>query len=330
VGSYLVGFDLVHFNPIGSTKRKSGIMELYKKYRPTRLSDIVGNTTSIKILNKYLGECNLPHTILLSGISGSGKTTIARILKTKLQCSDTDFVEINCADFRGIDTIREIREQMSYVPLEGKCRIWLIDECARLSNDAQNAILKMLEDTPQHVYFFLATTEPEKLIKAIRTRCCEIALEPLSVQELEKLLSSVITAEKIKIKEDCIEYLAEKANGSARMALVYLDKIIGLPEAEIEDAIKNIELEQTKTIELCRALLAPKASKYQWSTVSKILSGLTDDPESTRRAVLGYAAAVLLKTESERASRVIDYFEEPFWNAGKPALINASYKVVNS
>src|SRR5690606_3369465 len=108
---------------------------------------------------------DIPHAMLFTGPSGCGKTTLARILRVKLRCSDNDFQEINAADFRGIDSIRSMRQQVGAAPLGGDSRIWLIDEAHSMTADAQNAFLKLLEDTPRHVYFFLATTDPQKLKK---------------------------------------------------------------------------------------------------------------------------------------------------------------------
>ena len=133
-------------------------MELYKKHRPSYLEDVFGQPEAVKVLGSMIEKDDLPHSILFTGPSGVGKTTLARILKEELECHANDFKEINCADFRGIDTIRDIRNNMNRQSLMGGPLIWLIDEAHKLTNDAQTAFLKMLEDTPKHVYFFLATT----------------------------------------------------------------------------------------------------------------------------------------------------------------------------
>src|SRR5688572_25883760 len=139
-------------------------MELYKKFRPKTLKGVVGQEGAVSSLQSMIDKGRLPHTILFSGPSGCGKTTIARILKGILECSDLDFFEINCADFKGIDMVRDIRRYVGIPPLHGKSRVWLIDEAHQLTKDAQNAFLKLLEDTPKHAYFMLATTDPQKLL----------------------------------------------------------------------------------------------------------------------------------------------------------------------
>jgi DNA polymerase-3 subunit gamma/tau len=139
--------------------------ELYLKHRPSLFKQVIGQDDAVNVLQQLLKGDRFPHALLLSGPSGCGKTTLARICRDKLECTGADFQELNGADTRGIDTIREIRSHLNLRPMHGKCRIWYIDEAHKLSNDAQNALLKMLEDTPTTAYFMLATTEPNKLIK---------------------------------------------------------------------------------------------------------------------------------------------------------------------
>ena len=212
-------------------------MELYKKHRPKNFEDLIGQTTAVRLLSKKMKSNNLPHTVLLTGPSGCGKTTVARILKRLLKCSKGDYKEINTADHRGIEDIREVNRRMRQAPIDGDCRIWLIDEAHKLTNDAQNAFLKMLEDTPKHVYFILATTHPQKLIKTIRTRSTQIDLKSLSNKDLEKLLLSISEKEKFNLPEDVLEKIIENSDGSARKALVLLDQVIELDEEEMIDAI---------------------------------------------------------------------------------------------
>ena len=155
-------------------------MELYKKYRPKNFKRIVGQPTITEQLTSMTRSNQFPHSSLFSGPSGCGKTTLARIMRNKLDCGDQDFQEVNCADFRGIDMVRDIRNRMNLAPIGGECRVWLIDEAHQLSSQAQNAFLKILEDTPSHVYFMLATTDPQKLIPTIRTRCAEFKVSSLN------------------------------------------------------------------------------------------------------------------------------------------------------
>lgn len=299
-------------------------MEFYKKYRPKAFGTVIGNTETVGSLQNMLERKTLPHSILFHGPSGCGKTTLARILKRELKCNSLDFKELNCSDFRGIDTIRDIIRTMSLAPVGGDYRVWLLDEVHQLSKDGQNATLKMLEDTPNHVYFFLCTTDPQKLIKTIRTRCCEMPVRNLAVDELVKLQKRVKKREELDVSEEVLEDIASSSNGSARTALVLLDKISNLPKGQHETAIEAQLEEMNEAIELCRALI----KKESWGRITNILKKLKTDPETVRWNVLGYARAVLLKKNSGQAYIVIDCFKEPFYNSKDAGLIAACYEAI--
>jgi DNA polymerase III gamma/tau subunit len=302
--------------------------ELYKHYRPTRLEEVLGNTSTVASLTNMLERGTLPHTLLFYGPSGCGKTTLARILRQELNCSDMDFRELNCSDFRGIDTIREISRSMNLAPTGGPCRVWLLDEVHQMSKDGQNAALKILEDTPSHVYFILCTTDPQKILKTIRTRCCELPVESLSRQDMASLLKGVAKREKkAGLDKRLIEDIIDAAEGSARTALVLLDKVLNLEEADQQRGAVVSLKEDTETIELCRALL----KREGWTSVSKLLREIQADPESVRWAVLGYARAVLLKkkdTQAYQAYHVITCFEDPFYDSKAAGLARACFEAV--
>ncbi len=302
-------------------------MELYKKHRPKKFEDLIGQTTAVRLLSKKMKSNNLPHTVLLTGPSGCGKTTVARILKRLLKCSKGDYKEINTADHRGIEDIREVNRRMRQAPIDGDCRIWLIDEAHKLTNDAQNAFLKILEDTPKHVYFILATTHPQKLIKTIRTRSTQIDLKSLSNKDLEKLLLSVSGKEKFDLPEDVLEKIIENSDGSARKALVLLDQVIELDEEEMIDAIAKVSSEQ-QGFAVARALHNPK---IRWLSMCKILKDVaTEEPETIRWIVLGYAKSVILSGSGleVRAYNVIDAFRDHFYDSKHAGLAAACYEVI--
>lgn len=303
---------------------KNETRELYKRHRPRALKAVMGAEQTVAALNNMLAKGTVPHTILFHGPSGCGKTTLARILKTALNCHDMDFKELNCSDFRGIDTIREIARLMNLAPTGGTCRIWLLDEVHQLSKDGQNAALKMLEDTPPHVYFFLCTTDPQKLLKTIQTRCCEMPVRLLSYEELDKLVKKVMARENIQLSEDVVEEIVASSQGSARTALVLLDKVANLEPGEQVAAIQQKLAQENEAIELCRALLQQK----DWGTVCSILKNLKAEPETVRHAVLGYARTVLLSKKDNQAFMVIQAFQDHFYDSKAAGLVRACYEAL--
>jgi len=299
-------------------------MILYQKHRPTELEDLKGNENTISALNKLLSKDEHPHAFLLSGPSGCGKTTMARIIADKLNCIGSDYREVGTNENRGIDTVREIIKQCSYKPLEGVCRVWVLDECHKLTGDAQSALLKILEDTPKHVYFILCTTDPQKLLPTIIGRCSQFTVQLLSEDQIASLVRKVAKLEGEKLEKEVWEQIAIASQGHARNALQILEQVLAVePEQRFEMAKKSAE-EQSQTIELCRALIG----KRGWKAISHILSGLRDqDPENVRRAVLGYCSAILLKKEDDQAGLVMECFIENFYNSGFPGLVFACLSV---
>jgi len=302
-------------------------MNLYLKYRPTTLGEIQGNDQTTQTLESMLSDTDkCPHAFLIHGPTGCGKTTIGRIIASDLGATGSDFREVDSADFRGIDTVREMRRQSQYTPLESDCRVWLVDECHKLTNDAQNALLKILEDTPSHIYFILCTTEPNKLLKTIRGRCNEFPVAPLDENQMSRLIRRVVKKEgKERLPAEVQEQIYEQSFGHPRNALQILDQVLRVsPEDRLEVA-KRASAEQTESIELCRALLG----KSSWKTIREILSGLKDqDPESIRRHVMGYANAVLLKSDNEKAHLILSEFFEPLYNTGSPGLTCVCYSII--
>lgn len=301
-------------------------MSLYQKHRPKTLEEIVGNASTVAALSSLLSrpKDKQPRAFLFEGGSGCGKTTLARITATMLGCHPDDFTEVDSADFRGIDFAREIRQKMTRKPLHGSLRVWLLDECHQMTKDAQSALLKGLEDTPEHVVLMLATTDPEKLLPTIRNRCTRFALSPLEDGDLFRLLRSVSHKEGKEVSKPILKRLAAAAMGSPRAALTALDKVLDLPEDQQEEAIQLLERKETAVIDLCRALI--KGEK--WSVVSPIIEGLklVTDPEDVRRAVLGYAASVLLKSGQSQAYVVMDSFKTPTYDLGWSGIVLSCYE----
>lgn len=298
-------------------------MELYKKYRPKTLKMVVGNSETVAAIESFLPD-NMPHAIMLHGPTGCGKTTLARIIAEQLGCHKNDYREINSAQFRGIDTIREVTSNMHLHPL-GKSRVWLFDECHQISSAAQNGMLKILEDSPENGYFILCTTDKDAMIAPVRGRCAMFPVVPLNYKQSLLLLSRVNTKEQLGVSEKHLDEIAGVCAGQSRDMLVTLEKVAKLPEEKRSPAIVSAS-ESAEVIELCRALIAKKP----WQSVAKILKGMVeDDPEKIRWAVLGYANAVLLNSGKEQAYYVVQAFQNPFYTSKKAGLSAACYLAIN-
>jgi DNA polymerase III gamma/tau subunit len=306
-------------------------VELYLRHRPKTIEDIIGQPQAVSMLKSMVENNEIPHAILLTGPSGTGKTTIARILRKHLNCHPQEFHEVNIADIRGIDNVRDIRKRMNLRPLNGKTKVWLLDEAAKLSRDAQEAMLKMLEDTPSHVYFMLATTDPQKLLKTIRTRCTEIALKPIGKKDLTELVKAVWTKE-AKGKhfhfDDVVPKIVENSDGSARKALVLLGSIIRLEsEEEMLEAIEK-STQEAQAINLCRLLLNPRS---RWAEIAKLLKELdAEDAEGLRHMTLRYMRSVLFGggNLANRAANIMGIFERNFYDSGHDGLALACWEAM--
>ncbi len=299
--------------------------ELYKRYRPKTLKEIVGQPIAVKMISKWFENDNVPHTILIHGPSGTGKTTLARIIRTKLKCHKNDLVEINAADHRGIDLARQIQNQINLAPMSSNCRVWIIDEAHQLTSDAQSAFLKMWEDTPEHVYFILATTDPHKLKPTIRTRCSDIVVKSLGFQDMRELLHHIVRKEDITFDDDVDSAVIDRADGSPRKALVLLDSLLNITDKE--EQLKIIEAldEKHSAIEIARVLFKPGTS---WKSVAKLLKQTREDPETIRSIILGYANTVLLSggKMAPRAFEVIAIFSDNFFESKKAGLTAACWE----
>lgn len=299
---------------------------LYKKYRPDSFDFVVGNKDTVEYLQTVCEDEKVPHCILLSGPSGCGKTTLGRIIKDRLGCGKLDFAEINTADFRGVESAREIIKQSHYPPADGPSRVYIIDECHQLTKDAQNALLKVLEDTPDYLYFILCTTDPNKLLPTIISRSIQLKVQPLTEKEMRFLLMTIIKREKKKIAKGLIAQIHRDSFGRPREAINILDQVLPLPLDKQKKAALRIAEEFSESIELCRVLISGQGG---WKKVSNILKGLKDsEPESIRRHVLGYAQSVLLNGGKQEAAVVIEEFWEPFYDVGFAGLVFACYSVM--
>ena len=301
-------------------------MNLYRKYRPLEFDQMIGNKEELESLQNTFDKKDRPHVYLLTGESGCGKTTVARICAKKIGAGELSIVEVNSSNNRGIDTARQIIEQCRTYPNDGEYWVFIIDECHQTTKDWQNAMLKLLEDTPEHVYFFLCTTDPQKLLKAFKNRCTSFIFSPLKPTQLYKLLYKVNKAEKGGVDKEVLEEIADNSDGSPRKALVWLEKVFEMgPEKAMKLVSSDLEENSVEVKDLCKCLVNNKSS---WGDTVQVIKSIQEDPEQVRRAVLGYANAVLLSgKENRRAALTLEFFSEPFYNMGKSGITLACYQV---
>lgn len=299
-------------------------MSLYNKYRPDSLNKVFGNESAIKSLKAVLEKEDKPHAFLFSGPKGCGKTTLGRIVKSHLGVSDTDFIELDSADFRGIDTVRAVRRNAGLGAMSGKYRLWLFDEVHQFSKDAQTALLKLLEEPPPHAFFVLCTTDPQKLLPTVRDRCTSIVVQPLKDDQMKKLLQRVCKKEQKHVTEDVLDQIIHDACGSARAALVVLESVMDLNADDMMEAAQQKMMEENDAIEICRALFEKTIS---WTKVGSLIQKNDTDPESVRRLVMSYCNSILMKKADNRAAIIMEHFEGNFYDNGKPALTLACYRV---
>lgn len=301
-------------------------MPLHITYRPKTLDELIGNDPIKNSLKSIFDREDRPHALLFHGPSGTGKTTIARIIANMLKCAPEDLAEYNSANTRGIDTIRDIAEGIHYAALVGKVRVYILDEFHQVTGPASNALLKLLEDTPKHVYFILCTTEPEKLLKTIRTRCTTFQTSMLTEAQMKKLIAWVLKEEKIKdFPESIIKEIIRVSEGCPRQALVILDSVIDIEdEKKALEAVSVVTIGEAEIINICRSLLAHERWGEMKGKVKEVLANT--EPEKLRYAILGYLTTILLsKDKDDRLSELIDIFSEPTYSTGRAGIVNMLY-----
>jgi DNA polymerase-3 subunit gamma/tau len=230
---------------------------LARKLRPSGFASLVGQDHVVRALTHALDHDRLHHAYLFTGTRGVGKTTIARILAKSLNCEQgvsatpcgqcsictevkenrfIDLIEVDAASRTGVDDTRELLENAQYMPTRGRYKVYLIDEVHMLSIASFNALLKTLEEPPEHVKFLLATTDPKKVPVTVLSRCLQFQLKNISAQTIAEYIAGVLTDEAVTFEPEALDVIARSAQGSMRDALSLTDQAIAFGQGELKQA----------------------------------------------------------------------------------------------
>ena len=269
---------------------------LYRKYRPHTFKDVKDQDHIVTVLEGAIKKNTIPHAILFSGTRGTGKTTLARIFAKEIGVKDVDIYEIDAASNRGIDDIRELRDAVHTAPYESEKKVYIIDEVHMLTKEAFNALLKTLEEPPSHVVFILATTEEEKLLDTILSRCQVFKMHSPSRVVLRDMVIEVAKKEGFAMDKDAADLIAIAADGSFRDALGVTQKVILASGDEIGSADEVASIIGAAKGEVMRSLLDAINQKDKASALESVAQAVEDrvDMKLFMRLLLERVRAIML------------------------------------
>ena len=278
---------------------------LYRTYRPSTFEEVAGQEHIVKTLKNALATRKLAHAYLFAGPRGTGKTTMAKLLAKALNCDEgignqcnecknckaiidgthPDVIELDAASNNGVDEIRELIDKVKYGTILGRYKVYIIDEVHMLSTGAFNALLKTLEEPPEHVIFILATTEPHKILPTILSRCQRYDFTKLSDEDIKNRLKSVLEKEGIDYNEDAIKIIVSLADGGMRDALSILDQVLAYSNnrLEVQDILDIFALEsKEEKIALLNSIINKNVSDVlqrinRYISMGTDIKRLTDD-----------------------------------------------------
>jgi len=307
---------------------------LARKWRPQTFEEVVGQRAVVQTLQNAIDRNRIPHAIIFSGVRGVGKTTLARLVAKALNCQEgpiripcnscehcveitngnaIDIHEIDGASNRGIQEIRELKENIRFFPNKSRYKIIIIDEVHMLTTEAFNALLKTLEEPPEHVFFIFATTELHKIPITILSRCQRYELQKVSSRELFSFFSKIAGKEKVRISDWALNIIVREAGGSVRDGLSLLDQIFSFSGDEItdEDVIQVLGLVDSQVV----SSLAAGVLNGDLASSLKILDEVTAYGTDLKRLVndlLYYFRGLLICRISEDPEKLLDVTDQEF------------------
>ncbi len=306
-------------------------MTLAVKYRPTTLDAVIGQAGVLKALGRVLKRKPLPRAYLFTGASGTGKTTLSRILANEFaggKAGAANVIEIDAASNSGAEAMRaEVARAYHKAVGASPVKTIIVDEVHRLSAQAFDALLKPIEEPPEHVFWCLCTTRADKVPETIKTRCVTFVLKPVDEVLVYELLESVVAKEKLSTNEEVLEAIAERCGGSPRQALTDLELCAHAQTANEARALMQTALQQKGPVDLARLLIGRTAPS--WATIIKTITSIENaEAETIRIVITNYVAGALLRAKSEgevkNLLRVLECFGTPYQSSDKlgPLLLS--------
>ncbi len=286
---------------------------LYRKYRPHKFKDVIGQEHIVSVLEASIEKGNISHAYLFSGSRGTGKTSIARIFANEIGTHENDVYEMDAASKSKVEDVRELTDGVPTLPFQSKHKVYILDEVHMFSKSAWNALLKTLEEPPAHVIFILATTELEKVPETVISRCQSFSFKKPSEQVLKEVISETVKKEGKKMAGDAGELIALLGDGSYRDAYGILQKVITIAENKeitAEDVEKVTGAPKHKVLNEVIVAISKGDSQKAFEAMSDSTKTGTDIKTFLKLLIYKMRAVLLLRFDQKASSYLSDKFSK--------------------
>jgi DNA polymerase-3 subunit gamma/tau len=298
-------------------------MSIFVKYEPKKIDGILGNEEIKIIIEGFLNKKEIPQCYLFHGAYGCGKTLFSNLIAKELNC-ENNIYELNASNDRGIDAIRRIIENSQFKSLNNKPKAFIIDEAHQLPTLSQEALLTTLQKPPKNTYFFFCTTELNKIIKTIQSRCQKLEVEKVSKRKLYPYLIDISIKENNEITKKVARQIVEISEGHVRDSLSILERILEFKDEEKQlKAVKEKTQENSTIIDLCRLLM--KENNFSENIRKCLIDLQNENPESLRKVIINYMMKAILNNGNRRAALIIDCLENIVYDY--PVFVKNIYNI---